>query len=73
MKKQNNELSLEEQSKSFKEPDYSSAPPVYTEEEKQEFLDKLIQYQRKHPILRSGQKKFRNRMTHLTPKKKKRK
>lgn len=59
MKEQNDEL--------------SSAPPVYTEEEKEEFLKQLRDWQRKHPHLRPGQKKIRSKMTHLIPKKKKRK
>lgn len=51
----------------------SSAPITYTEEEKAEFLRQLKDWQRKHPYLRPGQKKIRNKMTHLIPKKKKRK
>jgi len=55
------------------EEDFSSAPPQYTEEEKAAFLKSIMDYQKTHPLMRSGQKKFRSRMTNLIPKKKKRK
>lgn len=55
------------------ESDFSSTPPQYSEEEKAAFLKSLADYQKTHKIMRPGQKKFRSKLSHLTPKKKKRK
>lgn len=55
------------------ESELSPKPPQYTEEEKQAFFKAMQEYEVKHPHMVQNQKKFRSKLTHLIPKKKKRK